>query len=180
MGGPVSLDHNITEEIYNWQQWIVKVVDELYQSMELSGPLPWAKLRLSLATCVEVVGSAQELAHLANFSLGKVSAWLHSENRLSFESVLRLCYVLNISLVQLITNDQMVLKETLQRREVKHPSRPAYPAYLPVNRELALEAIQRALVQEGVPLSVAQIARLTYWKNNAQKIIPPRMYFNKH
>ena len=159
LGTQGFLEQDIAEETYEWQQWIVKVVDELYQHITFSGPLPWTQLRLSLGTCIDVIGNASKFAHLTNISFRLVYMWLHGECSLSFEGVLRLCYGLNLSLVQLITNDQAALKETLQRSEFKHSSRPTHASPLPVNRELVLEALQRALAQEGVPLSVAQIAR---------------------
>jgi len=159
LGTSVTLEHDIAEETFDWQRWVVNEVDELYQTMASSGPLPWAKLRLNLATCVEAVGSARKLAHLTKFSRPQIMRWVQGSKNPSFESLLRLCYVLDLSLVKLITNDQMVLKEALQGGKIHSLSRPAYPAYLPVNREIILAVIQSALANEGVPLSVAHIAR---------------------
>jgi len=160
-------------EMYDWSEHVLNEIDELYKAVASSGPLPWKKITLSLRTCIESVGGITRLAHLMKMSRREISSWLRGTCRLPLESILLLCYVLNIPLVELITNDQKALKEALQGGKMIQPSPRVRLAPLPSNREIVLEAIQLALVNEEIPLSLSQIARnLNKSRTTIEKLFP--------
>jgi len=145
--------------MYDWQRWIVNEFTRLHQR-EITPEVPqWEKIPQGIVTCVKIVGEARRLTNLANVSDSLISTWLKGTRTPSFEPVLRLCYVLSISPLQLINNDVYELKEVVHLKEIKET--PFIKHFRPhvEHLERALEFIQAVLDGQESPLGLNQIAR---------------------
>src|SRR5439155_23761830 len=69
------------------------------------GPLPWEHLPDSIAAYIGVRGSARALGRLAQASKQLFVGWRHRTRRPSFAYLLRTCYVLERSPLQLMSTD---------------------------------------------------------------------------
>ena len=138
-------ENEVDEETLDWQQWAVNIIGELRKASIASGIFPWERLANGLALCSEIVGSSKQLAALAGISKQLLSSWQNRKQLPSFERMLELCYVLDISPLLLMTNNLPALKEVLQAREThRQPRTKHFPPH-PVNREQALTLIQSVL-----------------------------------
>jgi len=152
-------ENEVDEKTLDWQQWVLNITGELRKASTTSGILPWEQLAIGLALCSEIVGNSKQLAALAGVSKQLLSSWQNRKQMPSFERMLELCYVLDISPLLLITGNQEVLKEALHAREAH---RQPLPKHLPphsVNREQALALIQAVLDGRETPMGVRQLER---------------------
>lgn len=159
----ISLDseseNEVDEETLEWQKWVLKTIEELRKASATSGILPWEQIANGLVHCSEIVGSSKQLASLAGISKQLLSSWQNGKQTPSFERMLEFCYVLDISLLQLITDDKSTLKAALQTREIYRQPRPKHLSPHPVNRERALALIQAVLGGRETPIGVRQLER---------------------
>ena len=95
---------------------VISVLTEpLRQVARSSGPIPWERLPIGLAACLRVRGEASWLARTSNVSEALLSHWRKQKRTPSLSRVLELCYALDISPFQLMTNDQVDLRESIPR-----------------------------------------------------------------
>jgi transcriptional regulator with XRE-family HTH domain len=150
-------DDRIDEETLDWQLWVLHVIKELYLASTQTGVLPWERSSDGLAICVEAIGNVLQLAKQVNISDSLLSEWLKGKGIPSFKRLLERCYVLDVSLLQLITADPTTLNTVIQARSTHRSSRPRRPAPQPVNRERALQFIHAVLDGRESPLGIEQI-----------------------
>jgi transcriptional regulator with XRE-family HTH domain len=152
-------ENEADEKTLDWQQWVLNIIGELRKASTTSGILPWEQLANGLALCSEIVGNSKQLAALAGISKQLLSSWQNRKQMPSFERMLELCYVLDISPLLLMTNNLPALKEVLQAREThRQPQTKHFPPH-PVNREQALALIQAVLDGRETPMGVRQLER---------------------
>ncbi len=149
----------VDEETLDWQQWVVNIIGELRKASVTSVILPWERLANGLALCSEIVGSSKQLAALASISKQLLSSWQNRKQMPSFERMLELCYVLDISPLLLMTDNQEALKEALHAREIHRQPRLKHLPPHPVSREQALALIQAVLNGREIPMGVRQLER---------------------
>lgn len=152
-------ENEVDEETREWQQWVLDVIGELRKAGTSTGCLPLEQLTNGLALCVEIVGSAKHLAQLAGIPKQLLSSWLNHKQIPSFERILELCYVLNITPLQLMTNSAEILKEILRKKEIHRQPRPRHVAPHQVNREQALALIRAVLDGREAPMGVRWLER---------------------
>lgn len=149
----------VDEETYDWQQWVLNIIEEFRKAGTTSGILPWERLANGLAICTEIKGSTKQLASLAGISKQLLSSWQNHKQTPSLERILELCYVLDISPLLLMTNNLEALKEALQGKEINRRPRPRHLATHPVNREQALAFLQAVIDGREPPMGVRQLER---------------------
>lgn len=161
LGAPSSaeIDAALDHETRDWQQWVFGTVEELRTAAVASGMFPWKQLIVGLEACIEVNGDAKRLASLTGVPEQLLSKWRHRKQTPSFDSILELCYVLEISPVQLVNLDPLALKEALLARETHRQPRFRSVTLNSVNRARARELIQSVLDGRHFPIGVRQIER---------------------
>ena len=154
----LNTPHEIDDETLSWQEWVVRTIDELRQA-GMSGSLPWKQLLVGLAACVTTIGSAARVAEMIGMSDANLLAWLKGKVTPTLNRLLELCYVLDVSPLQLMTTDPEVLSKTIQTSEVHRPPRPRRPEYHRIDAERAFVLIQAVLEGSEAPLPVFEIER---------------------
>ena len=159
----ISLDSEseseVDEETLEWQQWVLKTIEELRNASATSGLLPWEQIANGLVHCSEIVGSSKQLASLAGISKQLLSSWQNGKQTPSFERMLEFCYVLDISPLQLITKNKEALKEAVQTREIHRQLRSKHFSLHPVNREQALALIHEVVDGREAAMGVRELER---------------------
>lgn len=161
LGSPSNLvtENEIDDETCNWQEWVVDVIGELRKASTPSGFLPWEHLANGLVLCSAIMGSAQQLALQTGLSKQLLSSWRNYKQTPSFERVLELCYMLDVSPLLLMTNNPTDLKEALQAKEIHRQPRRKLLSPRQVNLEQALALIHAVLEEREIPMAVRQIER---------------------
>ena len=154
----LNTPHEIDDETLNWQEWVVSTIDELHQA-GMSGSLPWEQLLVGLAACVTTVGSGARVAEMIGMSDANLSAWLRGKVTPTLNRLLELCYVLDVSPLQLMTADPELLSKTIQTSEVHRPPRPKRPERHWIDGERALVLLHAVLDGSEAPLPVFEIER---------------------
>jgi transcriptional regulator with XRE-family HTH domain len=154
----LNTPHEIDDETLNWQEWTVSAIDEL-QRAGASGSLPWERLLVGLAACVNTVGSNARVAGVIGMSDANLSAWLRGKVTPTLNRLLELCYVLDVSPLRLMTADPEVLRETIQTSEMRRPPRPKRPERHWIDGERALALMHAVLDGSEAPLPVFEIER---------------------
>lgn len=112
-----------------------------------------------LDVCRKIVGGSKQLAQMANVPEVSLSRWVKGKNMPSLESLLKLCYVLDISLLQLMTYSSSNLEEVIKAKINYHSPRPHNPKPLSKDQKPTLELIKAVLDGREAPQSVPQIER---------------------
>ena len=152
-------DGEIAEEVYRWQCWIVSEFAKLHHRENAAEVPRWEKIPQGLATCMHIVGEARRFANLTCLSESSISQWLAGKRVPSFESVLRLCYVLHISPLQMIHNDICELQDAIHVQETKEAPFLKHERPHVEHVEYALEFIQAVIDGREPTLGLQQIAR---------------------
>jgi transcriptional regulator with XRE-family HTH domain len=157
--GDAAADDEIDDDLLAWQEWTAKVIEELRIAGASFGMPSWENVPSGLDLCRKIIGGSKQLAQMVNVPEVSLSRWVKGRNMPSFESLLKLCYVLDISPQQLIMSDLSKLEEVMKTKMSYRPPRPRKPAPLPKNQENTLQLIQAILDGREDPLSVPQIER---------------------
>jgi hypothetical protein len=145
----------------DWQRWVMSAVEELYHASRAFDSLPWGQLSKGIAACVEAVGGCRALGRLMNASKMLFSGWLNGQRTSSFSYVLEVCYVLNLSPLQLMTVEPERLKKKLQSKMI-YRQLPHIRHRMPASKgnvALMQQFIHSALSGELGPLPVRHVAR---------------------
>jgi len=161
LGAPLKgmAENVFDEETLIWQEWVMDIIEGLRQVARSSGPIPWERLPIGLAACLGVRGEASWLARTSNVSEAMLSQWRKQKRTPSFSRVLELCYALDISPFQLMTNDPVDLREAIQSKSMPRRPRPKRPKPPRMDRARAREFIQAVLDGREALLAVRQIER---------------------
>jgi hypothetical protein len=150
-------DHDLVD----WQTWVVNAVEELSLASRAFGSLPWSELSRGMAACVESVGGGRAFGRLMKASKMVASSWLNKQRTPSFSYVLEMCYVLNVSPLQVMTVEPARLKERLLA-EAMYRQPPCTKQCLPASKGDMLfiqQFLQKVLDGETGPLPVRHVAQ---------------------
>jgi hypothetical protein len=148
-------------DLLNWQTWVVSAVEELFLASRAFGSLPWSELSKGMAACVEAVGGGRAFGRIMKMSKTVASSWVNKQRTPSFSYVLEMCYVLNVSPLQLMTVEPERLKERLLA-EATYRQPPCTKHSLPASKGdmlLMQQVLQKVLDGEIGPLPVRHVAR---------------------
>ncbi len=153
--------HVDDHDLLNWQGWVVSTVEELSLASRAFGSLPWSELSKGMTACVEAVGGCRAFGRLMKASKMVASSWLNKQRTPSFSYVLEMCYVLNVSPLQLMTVEPERLKKRLLAEAI-YRQPPCTKHRLPASKgdvPFMQQFIQRVLDGEIGPLPVRHVAR---------------------
>jgi len=154
-----AADIEIDDETFAWQEWVMGMIEELRVASTFSGTLPWGNFRFGLSVCRQILGGNKHLVQMADVPKISLTRWITGRVMPSLESLLKLCYVLDLSPLQLMTNSSSTLEEAMMAKRASRLARPRIPAPLPQKRGNLLEFIQAVLEGREAPHSVLQIER---------------------
>ena len=148
-------------DLLDWQAWVVSAVEELSLASRAFGSLPWSELSRGMTACVEAVGGCRAFGRLMKASKMVASSWLNKQRTPSFSYVLEMCYVLNVSPLQLMTVEPESLKKRLLAEAI-YRQPPCTKHRLPASKgdiPFMQQFLQRVLDGEIGPLPVRHVAR---------------------
>jgi hypothetical protein len=161
LGTPSSAvaDNEIDDNTFEWQKWVIDNIEDLRLASTTTGLLQWGNLRASLNVCRKIIGGGKNLSRITNIPKITLQRWIAGKIMPSFESLLKLCYALYLSPLQLITCSSWALEEAMRVKRDFRPPRSRRPAPLPKKQEHTLEFIQAVLDGREAPQSARQIER---------------------
>jgi len=109
-------------------------------------------------SCDEVKGGQSKLAKMAGVAREQLIGWLHRSQTPVPESILELCYVCNVTPLQVLTGDLAQLKQAIQEGKPYRSPRARRPFH-PIDREQCLGRIQAILDGKEEPIGYVQLAR---------------------
>lgn len=151
----------MNEEMLDWQTWVVSAVKELYLCSLVFGSIPWNKLPDGITACVEAVGGTREFGRMLGVPHVLFSAWQTRKRIPSFTYVLAVCYMLDLSPLQLMTVEAERLQTVIHARAIYRQPPPLRRPASPSRGDMAhmQECIQEVLDGKVAPLPVRQMAR---------------------
>jgi hypothetical protein len=154
-----AIDIQIDEETFVWQKWVINTIEELHIAGSYSRTLPWGNFRLGLSRCRQILGGTKQLVLLANVPEISLTRWITGTIFPSLESLLKLCYVLDLTPLQLMTSTSSSLEEAMKVKSTNRLPRPKRPAYQLKKQVNTLEYLQAILDGREEPHSVRWIER---------------------
>ncbi len=146
-------------EAMEWQRWVIHALEELRCAAVSSRIPPWEQFFANLdMSCREVKGGQSKLAKMAGVGREQLIGWLHRSQTPIPESILELCYVCNVTPLQILTGDLAQLKQAIQEGKLYRSPRARRPFH-PIDREQCLGCIQAILDGREEPLGYVQLAR---------------------
>jgi len=140
----IAKELEIDEEELTWQNWVVRIIEDLRTAYMSSEGVSWRRISTNLAACLEIKGEAARFSRLIGVSKRLISRWQHFEQTPSFQKVLEICYAAGISPLQLM-GDTASMRNAIQTLS-KHPRRhPVHHRLQVVNREEIREYLQAVL-----------------------------------
>jgi len=70
------------EEELAWQNWVVKIFDDLRTACVISNDISWGRISINFAACLEEKGEARRFSRLMSVSEDLLSEWRRFENAL--------------------------------------------------------------------------------------------------
>lgn len=141
-----------------WQRWVIQVLEELHCAAASSGIPPWEHFFTNLSASCEARGEQSRLAELAGLARGQLATWLRRSHTPTLGSILELCYVCNVSPLQVLLGDLAPLKQVITQGKPHRIPR-ARRSRRTFDREHCLERIQSILDGREEPLGYVQLAQ---------------------
>jgi transcriptional regulator with XRE-family HTH domain len=154
-----KLSSQATEVLIPWQQWVLQALEELHVASRVSGVLQWEPFFTHLAegilSAVNLV-TWKQVERLTGVKQDVINQWLQRKKTPSLETILQLCYVCEVTPVQIMNGEIASLIETLQCGISSRPavSRRTKPR---ADRDRCLELIHAVLDGREEPLGIRQL-----------------------
>ena len=141
-----------------WQRWVIQVLEELHCALVSSGIPPWELFFTNLSTSCQERGEQSRLAELAGLARGQLATWLRRSHTPTLASILKFCYVCNVTPLQVLLGDLAQLRQVMAEGKPHRPPR-SRRLYRPLDRKLYLERIQAILDGREEPIGYGTLAR---------------------
>jgi transcriptional regulator with XRE-family HTH domain len=145
-------------EVIEWQRWVMHALEELRCAVAAFAFPPWEQFFTNLSRSCEGKGEQSRLAELAGLARGQLATWLRRSHMPTLQSILELCYVCNVTPLQILLGDLASLRQVIQEGKPYRPPRARRPIR-PLDREYCLERIQAILDGREEPLGYVQLAQ---------------------
>ncbi len=159
MRASASQELEITDELFNWQAWVMRCIEELYLGSRAFGALPWTSLAQGLLTCREAVGDGRSLARLTNLPYSLLWSWSHHKQTPSFKRLLEFGYVLDVTPLQLLFSTPDALREWIAARETYRQAHPQPSARSPIDWQRIRQHLREILEGSMGAPGVCSVAR---------------------
>ncbi len=153
-----SLEQRLDDELINWQEWVVHVLQELRKGSLSSGMLHWEAFFTSLARGMKRQKGYSQLARLTGIDRRSLYQWVGGTVTPSLELILKFCYICDTTPMQIMANQSASLEHALRADPALRPSPHDRSPWRRVDRERCLSFIQSILDGREEVLSVRQTA----------------------
>jgi hypothetical protein len=154
---------NPGDEQMEWQVWVAESIGVLLAAAPTLPALPRReRIAYAVGVCVEqaAMGKVTVLAQALALSLGAVWGWLHKAQVPRLDHLLRLCDLLDLSLLGLLTEANLHAGPLRTDRPWMTESPPQRQARRPFDVEGVRQALERVLgSEEYPPPSTAEVGR---------------------
>src|SRR5438132_1372828 len=123
LGSPTSALVPLPPEIIEWQRWVVHALEELRSARVSSALPPWEQFFTNLSRSCEERGEQSRLAELAGLARGQLATWLRRSHLPTLRSILELCYVCNVTPLQVLRGDLAPLRQVIAEGKPHRPPR---------------------------------------------------------
>src|SRR6266849_610396 len=159
------LDQDVSEELVTWQEWIWERLKELQAASLAAGVLTWEPFFRHLATYLQEQKGYSRLAQATGIDRTVLYRWVDPDDSYhpTLETLLKFCYVCQITPLQVMNGQLDQLQQTIQRgTELRSPL--PRRQHQRVDRERCQMALQAALESREEPLALYQVARRLGYK----------------
>jgi hypothetical protein len=156
-------DENRGDEQMDWEIWVADSIGELLAAAPTLPALPRReKIAHAVGMCVEqaAMGKVSALARALRLSLVGVWEWVHTARVPQLDHLLRLCDLLDISLLRLLTEADLHVGPLRTDRPWMMESLPQRQTRQPFDTESVRQALEKVLEgEEDPPPSVTEVGR---------------------
>lgn len=158
LGSPPPALVPLSPAIIEWQRWVVHALEELRSAMVASALPPWEQFFTNLSRSCEARGEQSRLAELAGLARGQLATWLRRSHTPTLGSILEVCYVCNVTPLQVLRGDLAPLRQVIAEGKPHRPPR-SRRRYRPFDRQRCMERIQAILDGREEPIGYGTLAR---------------------
>jgi DNA-binding phage protein/ribosomal protein S27E len=161
----VLSDQEVSTELMAWQEWIWATLEEFQAASLTSGTLTWEPFFRHLATYLQEQKGHSRLAQATGIDRTVLYRWVDPDDAYhpTLETILKFCYVCQITPLQVMNGQLDQLQQTIQRgTELRSPL--PRRQHQRVDRERCQMALQAALESREEPLALYQVARRLGYK----------------
>lgn len=167
LGMPLEMnpmnDEGLEGEDAAWQLWMAESIGEVLAASPTLPALPHReRIAQAMAACVQqsARGKASVLAQALGLSMGGAWSWLHGESLPQLDLLLRLCDLLDISLLDFLTAEDLHVGPIRTDRPWMRASRPQAPPRRPFDAAGIRQALEQVLAdEEHPPPSMREVGR---------------------
>ncbi len=153
-------DQEVSEELMNWQEWIWGRLKELQTVSLNGGMLTWEPFFKHLATYLQAQKGYSRLAQATGIDRTVLYRWVdpHDTYRPAFETILKFCYVSQVTPLQVMNGQLDQLRQTIERgTPLRSPL--AHRQNQRIDRDRCRMALQAALERKEDPPTLYQVAQ---------------------
>lgn len=146
-----------------WQQWVLHVLEELYEASFSADPPQWERFFSGLATCFQEPGASFRLGRLTGINcklLNQRPGRLADPNSYapSLKTILKFCSICDVTPLQVMSNQLISIKTLVQKRTPQR-TRSCQPALDRIDRQKCLELMQAIIDGKEEPVSLNRLAK---------------------
>lgn len=155
-----TVPHPLQEGPMHWQQWVLQALEELHAARMTNTLPPWevffTQLAMSFAPAVDLVGWGR-IEVFTGVKSRVFKEWFNLKKTPSFETILKLCYVCEVTPFQIVRGETSTLIKVFQRGATSRPSVPRR-AQPKIDQERCLALIHAVLDGREEPLGLRQLS----------------------
>ncbi len=149
--------HN--EQLMAWQAWVMQILKELHEVGQVIGILPWEPFFKQLANFLAQQKRYAKIAQVTGTPRAILCRWGNGTTyRPTLEAILKLCYVCEITPVQVMNGQLDHLQQVIEQGTDRSPPLP-HRQNGRVDRERCQEALQAVLDGRAELLGIAHLAK---------------------
>jgi TniQ len=148
-----------TKELISWQQWVVRVLEEL-RAASGTGPLQWECFFTHLGQgMTHAAVTWEQVERFTGIKKHVLLPWFNLSKTPSLETILKICYVCEVTPLQVMEGEITPLVEVFQRRK---PSQPPIRRHTrpTVDLDRCRELIDAVLDGREKPMSQNQLCKV--------------------
>jgi hypothetical protein len=105
----------ISEETRAWQEWLWRTLEELRALWSAFPALTWEQFFTHLASGFPVRGERSKFAEIVGMPQRLLGYWMRRSRTPSVERILELCYICNMTPLQVMLGDLSPIKQIIQK-----------------------------------------------------------------
>lgn len=147
------------DELIAWQKWVMQVLEGFHEASLATGMLAWEPFFAYLATCLAEADGYPKAAKLVHIQRYQLSRWGNREEEYTptLETILKFCYICNMTPLHIMKNQVSRLRQTLQNETAARVALQPSLRLRHVNLEQCQKFLQAVLDGQEKPQGLRQI-----------------------